>query len=260
LIFSVLFLTLGFAAAKVPLKNGVQYTVVTDLPETMFLDQAYTMRVDSKNADAVPYEVRAAITITGPEGFSDKDIHIVWVTYDKDWNELTRFILGRGGTQHFSGEGSITWTGTGTIMMPGDYRIHMLNVTVLGSAPVGEYKAVVTVVGEEKPIEPIEARLEVMPKVLNLKSRGVPVLAIIRLPETYDPHSVDIKSVKLWFKNSYVQAQSGVPTKHYLLVMFPREEVAQMLSSQRGYVKLDVTGLANVIEFYGTDTIIVIKG
>ncbi len=69
-----------------------------------------------------------------------------------------------------------------------------------------------------------------------------------------------INAVGVSYFMAYVQAQSGVPTKHYLLVVFPREEVVQMLSSQRGYVKLDVTGLANVIEFYGTDTIIVIKG
>jgi hypothetical protein len=99
-----------------------------------------------------------------------------------------------------------------------------------------------------------------MPKVLNLKSKGEPVLAIIRLPAAYDAGKVDVNSIKLWFMNSYVLAQCGVSTRYCLLVVFPREKVVQMLSSQRGCVKLSVTGLVNNVEFYGTDTIIVFKG
>ena len=123
-------------------------------------------------------------------------------------------------------------------------------------AATGNYNAKMWVAFTGK----VEARVEVLPKVLNLKSKGEPVLAIIRLPAAYDAGKVDIKSVKLWFRNSYVQARWGVPTRHYLLVVFPREEVVRLLSSQRGCVTLRVTGLVNGVEFYGTDTIIVIKG
>ena len=188
--------------------------------------------------------------------FHYRGILVVWVTYDKDWNVLTKLILGRGGTQQFSGEGSITWTGTRTLIMPGDYRIHMLDVTVLGSAPIGKYKAVVTVWGEQKPIK---AKVTITPAVLNVKSKGQWVTAYISLPEPYKEEDIDIGSVKLLYKGDFVQAEWGKATKHFLLVKFSGDQVIKMLKSETGRVQLAVTGLVNGIEFSGTDTIIVIE-
>jgi hypothetical protein len=192
------------------------------------------------------------LEITGPASLCNDYLRLRWQDTDG-----AVFTIGKDGDQSFSGIGTLTWNSNIPTVFEAEHKNNIsLTLTFLTTAAIGSYNAKMWVAFTEK----VEAHVEIMPKVLNLKSRGVPVLAIIRLPETYDPHSVDIKSVKLWFKNSYVQAQSGVPTRYFLIVMFPREEVTQMLSSQRGYVKLDVTGLANVIEFYGTDTIIVIKG
>ena len=192
------------------------------------------------------------LEITGPASLRNDYLRLRWQDTDG-----AVFTIGKDGGQSFSGIGTLTWNSNIPKVFEAEHKNNIsLTLTFLTTAAIGSYNAKMWVAFTEK----VEAHVEIMPKVLNLRSRGVPVLAIIRLPETCDPRSVDIKSVKLWFKNSYVQAQSGVPTKHYLLVVFPREEVTQMLSSQRGYVKLDVTGLANAIEFYGTDTIIVIKG
>jgi hypothetical protein len=166
------------------------------------------------------------------------------------------FVIGNGGSQAFLGVGILNWN-SAPVEFPSIHKNKItLTLTFKPTAPRGTYNGNMWMAFTEK----VEAHVEIMPKVLNLKSKGEPVLAIIRLPETCDAGKIDVKSVRLWFMNSYVQAQSGVATKHYSLVMFPREEVRQMLSSQRGCVKLGVTGLVNNVEFYGTDTIIVIKG
>lgn len=214
------------------------------------IPKSFNVTVECKE-DKGEFLITYHLEISGPQSLCNDYLRLRW--WDTDGAD---FIIGKDGHQQFSGTGTLTWKGNSVDFEAGHKNNITLTLTFLTLDALGDYNAKMWVAFTEK----VEAHVEIMPKVLNLKSRGVPVLAIIRLPETYDPHSVDIKSVKLWFMNSYVQAQSGVPTKHYLLVVFPREEVTQMLSSQRGYVKLDVTGLANVIEFYGTDTIIVIKG
>jgi hypothetical protein len=192
------------------------------------------------------------LEITGPANLCNDYLRLRWQDTDG-----TVFTIGKDGDQGFSGIGTLAWNNDIPMVFEAEHKNNIsLTLTFLTTAAIGSYNAKMWVAFTEK----VEAHVEIMPKVLNLKSKGEPVLAIIRLPETYDLSKIDVKSVKLWFMNSYVQAQSGVPTRYFLIVMFPREEVVQMLSSQRGHVKLDVTGLANVIEFYGTDTIIVIKG
>jgi hypothetical protein len=192
------------------------------------------------------------LKITGSASLCNDYLRLRWQDTDS-----AVFTIGKDGDQRFSGIGTLTWNSNAPTVFEAEHKNNIsLTLTFLTTSAIGSYNAKMWVAFTEK----VEARVEVMPKVLNLKSRGEPVLAIIRLPETYDAGKVDIKSVKLWFKNNCVQARWGVPTKHYLLVMFPREEVIQMLSSQRGCVKLSVTGLVNNVEFYGTDTIIVFKG
>jgi len=192
------------------------------------------------------------LEITGPASLCNNYLRLRWQD-----TEGAVFTIGKDGDQRFSGIGTLTWNSNAPTVFDAGHKNNIsLTLTFLTTSAIGSYNAKMWVAFTEK----VEARVEVMPKVLNLKSKGDPVLAIIRLPETCDAGKIDVKSVRLWFMNSYVQAQSGVATKHYSLVMFPREEVTQMLSSQRGCVKLGVTGLVNNVEFYGTDTIIVIKG
>jgi len=70
---------------------------------------------------------------------------------------------------------------------------------------------------------------------------------------------IDINSVKLWYNGDFVEAEWGIATKRFLLVGFSRNKVVEMLDGEKGLVELTVTGLVNSIEFYGTDTITVIK-
>jgi hypothetical protein len=223
-----------------------------DLGVTYFEEpRSFNVTVESQDKSGLLAGVYHLV-IKGPVGFCNDHLTLKWSDSDG-----AHFLIGKDGDQSFSGIGTLTWNSNVPTVFEAEHRNNIsLTLTFLTTAAIGSYNAKMWVAFTEK----VEAHVEIMPKVLNLKSRGVPVLAIIRLPETYDPRSVDIKSVKLWFKNSYVQAREGMPTKHFLSVMFPREEVIQMLSSQKGYVKLNVTGLINGIEFYGTDTIIVIKG
>jgi hypothetical protein len=255
LIFSALFLTLALFFVTATPEDGVQYTVIEDLPNELELDKTYTMKVNCTNVDTMPYEVWAEITITGPDDFNNRDIFIVWTTYDDEENLLTQFTLGRDGTQQFTGKDTITWTGTRTLMMPGDYHIHMLNVTVLGSAPLGNYKAVVTVWGEETPIE---AQVKITPETLNVKSRGRWITAYIFLPEPYKPEDIGVSSVKLLYNDDSVQVAWGNVEDGCLMVKFSRSEVTKMLGDKKGPVELTVTGLVNGVEFYGTDTITII--
>lgn len=213
--------------------------------------KSFNVTVECKEESGEFY-VTYFLKITGPESLCNDYLRLGW--WDTDG---AVFTIGKDGDQSFSGIGTLAWNSNIPTVFEAEHKNNIsLTLAFLTTAAIGSYNAKMWVAFTEK----VEAHVEIMPKVLNLKSRGVPVLAIIRLPETYDPRSVDIKSVKLWFKNSYVQARGGMPTKHFLSVMFPREEVVQMLSSQKGYVKLNITGLVNGIEFYGTDTIIVIKG
>lgn len=256
LVFSALFLTFGFSFVRAPPEDGVRYTVIVDLPDELILDKTYTMKVNCTNVGTMPYGVWAEITIHGPEeDFNNRDIFIVWTTYDDEGNLLTQFTLGRDGIEQFTGEETITWTGTRTLIMPGDYHIHMLNVTVLGSAPLGNYKAVVTVWGEETPIE---AQVKINPETLNVKSRGQWITAYIFLPEPYKPEDIGVSSVKLLYNDDSVQAAWGNVEDGCLMVKFSRSEVVEMLGDKKGPVELRVTGLVNGIEFYGTDTIIII--
>jgi len=265
LIFSVLFLTLGFAAAKAPLKSGVQYTVITGLPETMLLDQTYTMRVDSKNVAAVPYDVWAEITIYGPNGeeFTNNDIFINWVSYDEDGKMVSNFTLGRnlwgwGAHVDFTQVNGhvINWTGDRTRMNPGVYRRHILYASILGSAPLGNYRVVADVLGEKPQVE---AEVSITPQALYVKNDGEWIQARIRLPAPYNVKGIDVNSVKLEYEDSFVQAEWGRITGNSLLVKFSRGEVNKMLEVEKGKVNLIVTGLVNGIEFYGTDTVTVIK-
>ncbi len=192
------------------------------------------------------------LEITGPATLRNDYLRVGWRDTDG-----AVFTIGKGGDQRFSGIGTLAWNSNAPTVFAAEHKNNIsLTLTFLTMAAIGKYDAKIWVAFTGK----VEARVEVLPKVLNLKSKGEPVLAIIRLPATYDAGKVDIKSVKLWFMNSYVQAQCGVATKYCLLVVFPRDKVVQMLSSQRGCVKLGVTGLVNNFEFYGTDTIIVFKG
>ena len=222
-----------------------------DLGVTYFEEtRSFNVTVESQEKSGLLAGVYHLV-IKGPVGFCNDHLTLKWSDSDG-----AHFLIGRGGDQVFQGSGTLNWNSVPVNFKAGHKNKITLTLTFLTTAAIGKYDAKMWVAFTGK----VEARVEVLPKVLNLKSKGEPVLAIVRLPAAYDAGKVDIKSIKLWFKNSYVQAQWGVPTKYCLLVVFPRDKVVQMLSSQKGCVNLGVTGLVNNLEFYGTDTIIVFKG
>jgi hypothetical protein len=261
-IFSVLSLTFGFSLARAPPEDGVSCTVIEDLPNELILDKTYRMTVDCRNVGTTPYYVWVEITIYGSNEFTNNDIFINWVSYDENGKIVSNFTLGRnlwgwGAHMNFTqvDGNSIKWVSAPTRMNPGVYRRHTLYVSILGSAPLGNYRVVAVVLGEKPPVK---AKVFITPQVLNVEGTGEWIQARIRLPTPYNVKDIDINSIKLWFKDRSIQIEWGHITGGYLLVKFSRDKVVRMLESEKGIVNLTVTGLVNGVEFYGTDTITII--
>jgi len=217
LILSVLFITFAWTMTKACSEGGVQCTLVQDFPDSLVLDETYEMVVDCRNADTVPYDVWAVITIYGPsrEMFTNDDVFINWVSYDERGDVVSNFTLGRnlwnwGAHMDFTQVNGnvINWIGTPTRMNPGVYRRHMLYASILGSAPLGNFRVAAEVLGETPPIE---AKVSITPKTLNVESEGQWIQAQIRLPAPYNVKDIDINSVKLEYKDSDVQAEWNAP-------------------------------------------------
>jgi hypothetical protein len=191
------------------------------------------------------------LEIDGPKGLCNDYLKLWWLDTDG-----AAFTIGKGGQQTFSGKGTITWNSQPSDFKAGHKNNVTLTFTFLTTAAIGKYSAKMWVAFTQKPIE---AKVTISPAVLNVKSKGEWVTAYISLPEPYKEEDIDISSVKLWYKNSFVQAEWGKATKQFLMVKFSADEVIKMLKSETGKVQLTATGLVNGIEFSGTDTITVIK-
>jgi hypothetical protein len=166
------------------------------------------------------------------------------------------FTIGKDGDQSFSGIRTLTWNSNVPTVFAAEHKNNIsLTLTFLTTAAIGSYNAKMWVAFAEK----VEAHVEITPKVLNLKSRGQWVTAHISLPEQYKEEDIDVSSVRLLYKGSFVKAEWGKATKQFLMVKFSGDGVIEMLKSETGKVQLTVTGLVNGIEFSGTDTITVIK-
>ena len=187
------------------------------------------------------------LEITGPESLCNDYLRLRWRDTDS-----ADFTIGKDGDQTFSGTGTISWNSSApTVFTAGHKNNITLTLTFLTLDALGDYNAKIWVAFTKKP-------QVITPKVLNIKSQGQWVTAHISLPEPYNEKNIDIDSVKLWFKGNFVRAVWGIATNDSLMVKFSRNEVIRMLGSEKGQVKLSVTGLFNGIEFSGTDTITVI--
>jgi len=191
------------------------------------------------------------LEITGPASLCNDYLRLRW--RDTDGAD---FIIGKDGHQQFSGTGTLTWKGNSVDFEAGHKNNITLTLTFLTLDALGDYNAKMWVAFTQKPIE---AKVTITPTVLNLKSQGQWVTAHISLPEPYKEENINVSSVKLWCKDSFVQAEWGKATKQFLMVKFPRNQVTEMLKSETGKAQLTVTGLVNGTEFSGTDTITVIK-
>ncbi|MGB9694156.1 MAG: hypothetical protein ACPLYF_04870 [Fervidobacterium sp.] len=191
------------------------------------------------------------LEITGPDTLRSDYLRIRW----QDTDGLN-FTIGKDGDQTFSGIGTIRWNSSFPVIFEAGHKNNVtLTLTFLKTAAIGNYNAKMWVTFTEKPIK---AQVFITPKVLNIKSEGEWIQTRIRLPTPYNVKDIDINSVKLWFKDRFVQIEWWHITGNSLLVKFSRDEVIKMLESAEGKVNLIVTGLVNGIEFYGTDTITII--
>jgi len=191
------------------------------------------------------------LEISGPETLCNDYLRLRW--QDTDGADFT---IGMDGDQRFSGGGTITWNSSRpTVFAAGHKNNITLTLTFLTTAAIGQYNAKIWVAFTEKP----KAQVSITPKTLNVKSEGQWIQAQIRLPAPYNVKDIDINSVRLWFKEDFIQAEWERTTGNSLLVKFSRSEVIEMLESQEGKVNLTITGLVNGVEFYGTDTITVLR-
>jgi hypothetical protein len=191
------------------------------------------------------------LEISGPDSFCNDYLRLRW----QDTDGLD-FIIGKNGNQRFSGIGTIRWNSDFPIIFRAGHKNNVtLTLTFLTTAAIGNYVAKMWVTFIEKPIK---AQVNITPKVLNIKSEGEWIQARMRLPTPYNVKDIDINSIKLWFKDRFVQIESGHITGNSLLVKFSIDDVIRMLKSEEGKVNLMITGFVNGIDFYATDTITII--
>jgi hypothetical protein len=210
------------------------------------IPKSFNVTVECKE-DKGEFLITYHLEISGPQSLCNDYLRLRW--WDTDGAD---FIIGKDGHQQFSGTGTLTWKGNSVDFEAGHKNNITLTLTFLTLDALGDYNAKMWVAFTEKP------QVRITPKVLNIKSQGQWVTAHISLPEPYKKEDIDIGSVKLWYKDDFVQAEWGKATKQFLLVKFPRNEVIEMLKGEEGPVELRATGLVNGIEFYGTDTITII--
>ena len=116
---------------------------------------------------------------------------------------------------------------------------------------------------EYAPLAGLHAHIRILPRTLNLKSRGRWITCYIELPEPHDVGDIDVGSLLL---NGRVHAAARPATVgDYdgdgiadLMVKFPRAEVIAILSPGEAVV-VTVTGLVAGSPFAGADTIRVVN-
>jgi hypothetical protein len=104
---------------------------------------------------------------------------------------------------------------------------------------------------------PIPAEVRIVPRSINLASKGRWITCYIWLPEDYNVGDIDPNSVLL---EDEIQAQSFVvyEEEQAAIVRFSRSDVQEILNS--GEVELTITGrLTSGIAFEGTDVIRVLN-
>jgi hypothetical protein len=107
----------------------------------------------------------------------------------------------------------------------------------------------------------LPATVDVKPDTFNLNDKGKWITSYINLPLNYDLNNVNISTVKLWYENNYVQAESVEIKDNTLVVKFNRTTLQQLLSP--GNVELAITGELfynnRYLDFRGMDSIRVIS-
>jgi hypothetical protein len=114
------------------------------------------------------------------------------------------------------------------------------------------------------PTPSIAVRVFIAPRVINLRSNGKWILALIRLPCNYSAKDVDLASIKMNGTIS-VAGKAIIIAKHWLLVKFNRSEVSSYILSNVRLgrrlicITLTITGkLKDGSIFQGSDKIVAI--
>jgi len=104
-------------------------------------------------------------------------------------------------------------------------------------------------------LPPIEADIRITPRVLNLRSRGRFILAVIRLPEPYKVADIDQSSVML--EGQIPAGRTAIiESRNVAVARFNCRDLTDLLELTPGPIELTVTGRLNdQTPFEGTDTI-----
>lgn len=194
------------------------------------------------------------LEISGPESLYKDYLRLRWCDTDE-----ADFIIGKDGDQQFSGTGTLTWNSNSVDFEAGHKNNITLTLTFLTLDALGDYNAKMWVAFTQKPIE---AKVNITPKILNIKSKGKWVTIYIELPEGYNVDDIDISSLLLngvmpaeWHPTAIGDYDNdGIKD---LMVKFDREAVKSILSL--GTQTITITGTVSDIPFQGTDTIEVIS-
>ena len=214
------------------------------------IPKSFNVTVECKE-DKGEFLITYHLEISGPQSLCNDYLSLRW----QDTDGLD-FTIGKDGDQRFYGIGTIRWNSSSPVIFEAGRKNNVtLTLTFLTTAAIGNYNAKMWVTFTKKPVE---AKVIITPKVLNIKSKGQWVTAHISLPEPHKEKNIDINSVKLWYNGIFVRAEWGEVEEGYLMVKFPKYKIIEMLKGEEGSVELRVTGLVNGKEFYGTDTITII--
>ncbi|MGD0978094.1 MAG: PKD domain-containing protein [Candidatus Bathyarchaeia archaeon] len=96
--------------------------------------KSFKVTVESKDSTGT-FAVVYFLTVNGPKGLSNDDLSLYWVDTDG-----ASFTIGKGGSQTFSGTGTLSWNGVQTVFEAGHKNNITLTLTFHPTAPVGAYE------------------------------------------------------------------------------------------------------------------------
>jgi hypothetical protein len=96
--------------------------------------KSYNVTVESKDSTGT-FSVVYFLTVNGPKGLRNDDLSLHWVDTDG-----ATFIIGKGGSQTFSGTGTLSWNSAQTVFKAGHKNNITLTLTFHPTAAVGGYK------------------------------------------------------------------------------------------------------------------------
>lgn len=111
-------------------------------------------------------------------------------------------------------------------------------------------------------IAPVNAAVRIMPRTLNLKSKGKWITCRIRLPEGYFVRDIEVDTISL---EEWIEVSRSHARRNRLMVKFDRDAIKDLIEEMGleypVHLELKITGeLYDGTPFEGSDTIKVING